>query len=183
MNKVVVGVGDFKVSGNQNDVIVTHALGSCLGITAYDPVVNVGGMVHVMLPLSKADKVKAQKRPSMYVDTGLGILLKKVFELGASKNNLKIMVAGGASMKKSSGQDHFKIGKRNFTTLRKLLWKNGYMIEAQDVGGTKFRTMALSIVDGQVLINKQPISGGTMNAGRIPVNQNSGGVYRAGVNY
>ena len=62
--KKVVGVSDLKVSNNVNDSIITHALGSCLGITAYDSRAKVGGMVHVMLPLSKSDLQKAPTRHS-----------------------------------------------------------------------------------------------------------------------
>jgi chemotaxis protein CheD len=154
----VVGVSDLKVSANPREEIITHALGSCLGITVYDPVVKVGGMVHVMLPMAKSDPEKAKNRPAMYVDTGFGKLLKEVYELGAQKKNLEIIVAGGASMKKNQDDDYFKIGKRNFTVLRKLLWKNGFMITSQDVGGSTSRTMVLSIADGLVTVNKQPIN-------------------------
>lgn len=157
MNKTIVGVSDMRVSDNPNEVIITYALGSCLGISVYDPVAGIGGLLHVMLPLSKADPEKAKMKPAMYVDTGLALLLDECFDLGASKSNMIISVAGGASMKKNDDDDYFKIGKRNFTTLRKLLWKNGFMIEHQDVGGNKSRTMALRITDGLVTINKQPI--------------------------
>ena len=155
--KTTVGVGDLQVSENPGDIIITYALGSCLGISVYDPVVSVGGLLHVMLPLSKADPEKAKLKPAMYVDTGLGILLDRCFSLGAMKKNMIISVAGGASMKKTEDDDYFKIGKRNFTTFRKLLWKNGFMIEHQDVGGNISRTMALRLSDGLVTINKQPI--------------------------
>ncbi|WP_421775000.1 chemotaxis protein CheD [Gracilimonas sp.] len=154
----IVGVSDLKVSANEHEEIITHALGSCLGITVYDPVAKVGGMAHVMLPLAKSDPEKAKAKPAMYVDTGFGKLLNEVYELGAQKKNLEIIVAGGASMKKNKDDDYFKIGKRNFTVLRKLLWKNGFMISSQDVGGSTSRTMVLSIADGQVTINKQPIN-------------------------
>lgn len=155
--KVTVGVGDLHVSGNSDDIIITYALGSCLGISVFDPIEGVGGLLHVMLPLSKVDPDKAKLKPAMYVDTGLGLLLDHCFSLGARKNNLVISVAGGASMKKTEDDDYFKIGKRNFTTFRKLLWKNGFMIEHQDVGGNISRTMALRLSDGLVTINKQPI--------------------------
>lgn len=156
--KTVVGVSDWRVSADEHETIITYALGSCLGIAVYDPVVKVGGLVHVMLPLSKADPAKARMKPAMYVDTGLSHLLKHLYDLGARKNNLIISVAGGASMRQNVEDDYFKIGKRNFTTLRKLLWKNGFMITSQDVGGTKSRTMTLRIADGLVTINKQPIA-------------------------
>lgn len=155
--KHIVGVSDMHVSDNPQETIITYALGSCLGISMFDPVAGVGGLLHVMLPLSKADPVKAKRKPAMYVDTGLAELLSVCYDMGAKKNNIIITVAGGASMKKSGNDDYFKIGKRNFTTLRKLLWKNGFMIEKQDVGGNNSRTMALRLSDGLVTINKLPI--------------------------
>lgn len=157
--KIVVGVSDLKVSKRAGDIIITHALGSCLGITAYDPTIGVGGMVHVMLPLSNSDPDKARIKPAMYVDSGFQVLLNEVYSLGASKQNLEIIVAGGASMKRENGSDdYFKIGKRNFTILRKLLWKNGFMISNQDVGGHISRTMTLDIASGLVTINKKPLN-------------------------
>lgn len=156
--KTIVGVSDLRVSSNVNEVIVTYALGSCLGIAMYDPAVKVGGLLHVMLPLSKADAGKARAKPAMYVDTGLNLLLSKLYGLGAQKRNLEISVAGGASMGKQGKEDYFKIGKRNFTVFRKLLWKNGFMITNQDVGGKKARTMSLHLADGTITINKKPMA-------------------------
>ncbi len=154
----MVGVSDYKVSHNSSETIITYALGSCLGIAAYDPTINVGGLLHVMLPLSKADPEKAARKPAMYVDTGFELLLKELYELGAQKRNLKITVAGGASMKPKGKDDYFQIGKRNITVFRKLLWKNKFMISSGDVGGNISRTMSLRIADGYITINKKPIA-------------------------
>ncbi|MDI6402434.1 chemotaxis protein CheD [Balneolaceae bacterium ANBcel3] len=155
--KTIVNVSDIKISDNPYEELITYALGSCLGITVYDPEAVVGGMLHVMMPLSTADPDKAKKNPAMYVDSGFFELLNRVYDYGATKKNLKIYVAGGASMKQSDSEDYFKIGKRNITVLRKLMWKNGFMIHAQDVGGVKSRTMLLRMSDGLVTINKQPM--------------------------
>lgn len=62
MNKRIVGVGDMIVSNDPEDIIVTYALGSCLGVVIYDPVANVGGMLHAMLPDSTL--VVKKMRPS-----------------------------------------------------------------------------------------------------------------------
>lgn len=155
--KTIVGVSDMHVSANPGETIITYALGSCLGIAVHDAQAGVGGLLHVMLPLSKSDPEKAKAKPAMYVDTGLAMLLKACYSLGATKQNLVISVAGGASMKQNESEDYFKIGKRNFTTLRKLMWKNGFMIARQDVGGNRSRTMAIRVSDGLVTINKQPM--------------------------
>lgn len=153
----IIGVGDIRISTTSSDVLITYALGSCLGITAYDPVLRIGGLLHAMLPLSSADPSKAQARPAMYVDSGFALMMKELFAKGARKENMVISVAGGASMKNLTSDDYFKIGQRNFTVLRKLLWKNGMMIHAQDVGGGISRTMALHLSNGLVTINKKPI--------------------------
>lgn len=150
--KHTVGIADMKVSLTPDDVIITYALGSCLGITVYDPVVRVGGLLHVMLPTSATDQTKAQTNPFMFVDTGVPRLFMESYKLGAKKERLIVKVAGGACLNKSEEEDHFQIGKRNFLMLRKLLWKNGVMIKAEDVGGQIARTMSLCIADGEVLI-------------------------------
>jgi chemotaxis protein CheD len=48
--RVVIGVGDMAVSNNRNSVLSTYALGSCIGLIAYDPVAMCGGILHLMLP-------------------------------------------------------------------------------------------------------------------------------------
>ena len=53
--RLIVGVADMKTTSLRDDSIITYALGSCLGITVYDPVARVGGMLHVMLPDSNID--------------------------------------------------------------------------------------------------------------------------------
>ena len=66
----IVQVGDMKV-GKRGDLIITHALGSCLGLMVYDPEAQVGGLLHAMLPLSKINLEKAKANPFMFVDTGV----------------------------------------------------------------------------------------------------------------
>ena len=58
--RYVVCVADMKIAAGADDSIITHALGSCLGITVYDPQVRVGGMFHVMLPSSSVNPDKAE---------------------------------------------------------------------------------------------------------------------------
>ena len=145
-----VGVADMVVSKSRDDCIITHALGSCLGITVHDPVAQVGGLLHVMLPLSTIDPAKAAENPYMFVDTGVPRLFLECYKLGAQKSRVVLKVAGGASSKANPEDDYFEIGKRNFVMLRKLLWKNGVLIKAHDVGGSNSRTMQLDLNSGDV---------------------------------
>jgi chemotaxis protein CheD len=142
----------MKISAQSDDQLVTYALGSCLGIAIHDPVAHVGGLLHVMLPLSTIDPVKATENPSMFVDTGVPRLFLACYQAGAQKQRLIVKVAGGASVHGNGVDDHFQIGKRNFIMLRKLLWKNGVLLQAHDVGGAHSRTMTLAIGNGEVCL-------------------------------
>ena len=150
--KYIVGVADVKISNVPGDVIVTHALGSCLGITIHDPVAHVGGLLHVMMPLSSIDQAKAEANPWMFVDTGVPRFFLDAYALGAVKGRLQVKVAGGANVR-NNGDDRFAIGKRNHLMLRKMFWQNNILIDAEDVGGTIARTMRLEIGDGRVVLS------------------------------
>lgn len=136
--------------GVKVDVLVTHALGSCLGLMIYDPVAQVGGLLHAMLPLSKINPEKARANPYMFVDTGVPNLFREVYKLGGEKKRLKVKAAGcGSPM---GDNEIFKIGQRNYTVLKKILWKNKVLLESDDVGGTQSRTVYFTIKTGLTMI-------------------------------
>jgi len=148
MKRTVV-VADMKI-GKVGDILVTHALGSCLGLVVYDPEVKIGGLLHAMLPLSKINREKALANPSMFVDTGVTKLFNQLYELGGKKSRFKIKAAGCASPPGSNKM--FKIGERNYLVLKKLLWKNNILITSEDVGGTSSRTLYFDLAKGQVIL-------------------------------
>ncbi|MGB5987414.1 MAG: chemotaxis protein CheD [Desulfobacterales bacterium] len=149
MRQVIV-VGDMK-TGRRGDLLITHALGSCLGLMIFDPVAEVGGLLHAMLPLSKINPEKARQNPFMFVDTGVPALFQQVYALGGEKKRLIVKAAGcGNPLGKN---EMFKIGERNFTVLKKLLWKNNVLLKAQDVGGTASRTVHFEMDGGRTLIS------------------------------
>lgn len=150
----VVGVAEMKISNQPDDIIVTHALGSCLGIAIHDPVTLVGGILHVMLPSSNVSPDKAEKNPCMFVDTGTPQFFRAIYSQGGQKNRLIVKVAGGAAIGQGK-EDFFAIGKRNFVMLRKLFWKNGIMIASQDVGGKLARTLYLDIKTGRTWLQSK----------------------------
>lgn len=147
---LIVDIADMVTSDNKDDVLVTYSLGSCLGISIYDPVACVGGLMHCMLPLAKVDPVKAKDKPYMFVDSGMSTMLNRLFKMGLTRKNAIIKVAGGARVIDKS--DMFKIGERNFTIFRKILWKNGMMLKAHDVGGGETRTVRLIMATGEFLV-------------------------------
>lgn len=144
--RITVGIAEMSISRSTDDLLVTHALGSCIGITLHDPVANVGGILHYMLPLSSLDETKAQRNPFMFGDTGIPEFFQKAYKAGASKENLRVCMAGGASV--IQDMHRFDIGERNVVIARKLFWKNAIMISAESVGGTFPRTLYLDMATG-----------------------------------
>ena len=151
----VVGIGECAVSDNPEDSLITHGLGSCLGITVYDPVAKVGGLLHAMLPFSPKGTPNPDEY-TKYVDTGVPVLFKRCYELGAVKGRMILKVAGGAHVLAVLPEnDLFRIGHRNFITLKKILWKNHVLIAAQDVGGNESRTLTLFMANGAVEVSQK----------------------------
>jgi chemotaxis protein CheD len=151
----IVGIAEMHISTDPDTTLITYALGSCLGISIYDPVARVGGLLHVMLPESSINPERAVINPCRFVDTGVPRLFHASYDAGARKERLEIKVAGGATAHPDPSADSFQIGKRNFLMLRRLLWRNGVLIKAHDIGGQGSRTMLLEIATGRVRIRSQ----------------------------
>ena len=147
MTNLVVGMADCQVSKLPDHVLVTYALGSCIAVAIHDPVAGVGGLLHYMLPESSISPAKAGENPYMFADTGIPLLFRRAYECGAEKRRLVVWVAGGAQVMDQEGV--FNIGKRNYLALRKIFWKAGVLLKAEDVGGNASRTVRLEVGSGR----------------------------------
>ena len=142
---ITVGISDMKFSQNKDDEIVTHALGSCVGIAIYDQQQGVGGLFHYMLP----DTTDEKNSPLMCASTGIPLFLNEFESLGGRANRSKIKAAGGSTI--NTEKDVLQIGKRNVLALKKILWKFNLLLEGEDFGGTTYRTMKLVMANGKVI--------------------------------
>lgn len=147
---LVVGVGEYKVTPHRDAVLVTYALGSCMGVTAFDPKVGVGGLLHFKLPESALNQEMASQKPGVFGDTGLASFLAGLLELGATRPHLEIKLVGGAKSLGSS--DFFNIGERNLLMARRFLWMNGLIVSKEDTGGGDYRTVRLEMATGRVTV-------------------------------
>ena len=147
---LIVGVSDMKVSNDPDASIITYSLGSCIGIAIYDPVVHVGGIAHYMLPDSRIDPEKAKKNPYMFADTCIPSLFKASYKLGAKKQRLRVVMAGGAQILDQKGL--FNIGKRNCMVAKKIFWKNKVMVDYEEIGGNCNRTVKLVVENGKIIL-------------------------------
>ncbi|MFT3837012.1 MAG: chemotaxis protein CheD [Myxococcaceae bacterium] len=151
MTEITVAIADYRVSADPDAQLTTYALGSCIAVTAFDPIRKVAGMIHFMLPVSSSAPEKAEERPAMFADTGVPMLFNKLYEHGCTKGGLVVKVAGGARLNDANG--HFEIGQRNYMTLRKIFWKAGVKVSAEDVGGEKSRTLKLHVGSGRLVVS------------------------------
>lgn len=140
----------MKVSTNPDEVLVAPNLGSCVGVSVYDPTKKIGGLIHCLLPMSKSDPEKAAATPCMYVDTGVSKLLQEMISKGCNQKDLIIIAAGGSNI--NDANNVFEIGKKNHTVLKKLLWKNNLLLKAEHFGDSVSRTVILNIESGKTSV-------------------------------
>jgi chemotaxis protein CheD len=153
--QVTIGVADMKISNDPNVSLVTYALGSCIGLAAYDPALRLGGLLHLQLPESQGFGTQAQENPYKFADTGIAALLEGMFKAGANKNRLVVGVFGGANMLQD--EHVFQIGIRNTRATKKLLWQYALFIKHEDVGGTSNRTISLDLGSGKFTMKKDGV--------------------------
>lgn len=146
----VVGISDCKLSKDPSDVVVTYALGSCIGLSLYDPLAMVGGILHLMLPDSQFRSRGRELNPFAYADTGFYAFLEKAVALGAAKARLTAKVVGGSNMLQHSAV--LDIGKRNAEAMLSILTREGIPITGKSLGGSVGRSMQLDLSNGAVVV-------------------------------
>ncbi len=151
----VVGLSECIVSNDPFEILITHSLGSCLGISAWDPIAGVGGLMHCMLPLSRIDREKAKKYPAMFVDTGFIHLFREMNLRGSNKEDVILKIAGCGQIMDPKGL--FNIGSRNVQVLDKLLKKNNLSISSRLIGGDSSKTLVLNLRSGTTMVKNNGI--------------------------
>ena len=151
MGEVIkVGMADLNVAKAPNS-LTTLGLGSCIGLTLYDPVLKVGGMVHYMLPDST--KLKNNTNLAKFGDTGIKELYKRMLAMGASPTRMVAKIAGGAKMFEVSGLSEMgHVGERNAEAARTALKELKIPLIAEDTGLNYGRTVVLNCETGEYLI-------------------------------
>lgn len=144
-DKITVGIADMKMAQGSG-ILITYALGSCIGLCFHDPRLKLGALLHIMLPLNMET---GRKNPLKYADTGIRETLRQMEAKGASKSRMTVKIAGGAKMFEVNGGNLGNIGQRNIESVHLILRKEGLRLAAEDVGGTVARTLLFDVVSGQ----------------------------------
>ena len=144
-DKAVVGIADMKMLRGEGELI-TYALGSCIGICLYDPVIKLAALVHIMLPINMET---GRKNPMKYADTGIRETLRQMEGKGARRGRIVVKIAGGAKMFDVPGGGSLgNIGQRNIESVHLNLKKEGIRLLKEDVGGTAARTLWFDAATG-----------------------------------
>ncbi|MDR1797976.1 MAG: chemotaxis protein CheD [Clostridiales Family XIII bacterium] len=148
---IKVGISDYKTSRSP-DQLVTYALGSCVGVSLYDPVSKVGGLSHIMLPTSKLRAAGVDDRMK-YADTAIADMVRDMESKGADRAHIRAKIAGGANMFNIHESAFINtIGDRNIEAVKLELDRLGIPLVAEDTAGDYGRTVFFSLADGSVKI-------------------------------
>ena len=148
MNKIIVGISDQKLCKSP-DVLVTYALGSCVGICMIDKALGIAGLAHIMLPDSSA--IPNDHNKFKFADTGIKLLYDSMIKSGAAASRITAKIAGGANMFATTSPA-MSIGDRNVESTKKMLAKLGVPIIASDTGLNYGRTVSFNAADGSLEI-------------------------------
>lgn len=148
--KIDVGVGELAVA-RQPDILVTSALGSCVGVALWDPFTLSGGLAHVMLPKQYAQVSESENLEGRYAETAIPLLVELLGRQGSPRRRLLAKIAGGAAMfiGDASGS---QVGERNVEAVREQLAALHIPIRGEDVGGRHARTVELHMDSGTLVV-------------------------------
>lgn len=147
--KLIVGISDWKI-GRGDDVLITYALGSCVGICLYDKATGLAGLSHVLLPDSSTIIGGGETRMK-FADTAIPDMYAEMRRMGIS-GHLTAKIAGGAIMF-AAASSQFNIGERNVAAVKKTLAALRIPVVAEDTGLNYGRTLTFFAQDGNVEIS------------------------------
>ncbi|MFA5118616.1 MAG: chemotaxis protein CheD [Candidatus Omnitrophota bacterium] len=131
--------------------LITRGLGSCLGITMYDPSKKIGVMAHPMLP--DIEKAKIKSNPSRFVNSALTKMVEEMEKRGVSRSSIVTKLFGGAHMFGFIASDSIlNVGQKNLEVAMITLKALDMKVDVQETGGSFGRTIELNLDDGKVLV-------------------------------
>ncbi len=147
---ITVAIADLNVATGE-DILITHALGSCIGICLYDSALRIAGMAHIMLP-TKTGNPKFNQ-PMKFADSAIPELIRRMEMRGAGKTRLTAKIAGGAKMFAIAGNsDITNIGARNIVAVKAVLQSLRIPVIAEDCGKDFGRTQLFDAKTGTMTI-------------------------------
>jgi chemotaxis protein CheD len=153
MKETNVGLAEYAISRNPDEILVAYGLGSCIGVVMTDPGTGLSGLLHAVLPRAGDGLSSATANPHKYVESGIESLIASLVKAGAERARLIVRIVGGANMVMSSDSTHpFDIGTRNIEAARSTLNRLKMALTAAEVGGHSGRTVRVYIAQSRVTV-------------------------------
>lgn len=145
---VEVTLGELAVA-EPPAVLVTAALGSCVGVAIFDIHTHRGGLAHVMLPTAHGKRAEAM--PGRFADHAIPGLVDALHKRGSLRRRLVAKIAGGAAMFRGEGLGA-GIGERNVAEVKRQLALMSIPLLAEDTGEAHARTVELDLGTGEFVV-------------------------------
>ncbi|MDH5632756.1 MAG: chemoreceptor glutamine deamidase CheD [Gammaproteobacteria bacterium] len=141
--------GQFYVS-TEGEQIVT-VLGSCVSACVRDPIFNIGGMNHFMLPSGEngnwGDSINGSTR---YGNFAMEQLVNTILQNGGSRENLEVKLVGGGKILNAMTD----IGSKNIEFVREYVKMEGFRVVSEDLGDIYPRKVLYLPDTGKLLVKK-----------------------------
>lgn len=145
--------GDFAVTDEEN-IILTTILGSCVAACLRDPVARVGGMNHFLLPGDE----NAARDSMKYGVNSMELLINALLKKGALRSRLEAKLFGGARVVRNLS-NLSDIGDKNAAFAHSFLEAEGIRCVGESLGGPQARRVRFWPVSGragQILLDGAP---------------------------
>ncbi len=147
--------GEFYVS-TSGEMIAT-VLGSCISACIRDPIVQIGGMNHFMLPIDNKnigqDLTSEQLAVACrYGDFAMEKLINVIISNGGKRKNLEVKIFGGGRV--VSQMHSSDVGQKNIDFVHEYLRYEGLAISSEDTGDIFPRKVHYFSDSGRVLVKK-----------------------------
>lgn len=130
--RVNVVQGEFRVSGDP-DVVLTTLLGSCVAACLHDPVAEIGGMNHFLLP--DGDSGGEPGRALRYGVHAMELLINGLLRAGGRRDRLAAKLFGGANVLEGLTD----IGRQNAEFAERFLRRERIAVSSASLLGRRGR--------------------------------------------
>jgi chemotaxis protein CheD len=144
---VKVFPGEHYVTSDPDEMLVT-ILGSCVSACIRDPLAQVGGMNHFMLPEAAGGGWDTASDSMRYGNVAMERLINDILSRGGLRQRLEVKVFGGGNVMSSSSN----IGHRNADFVETYLAEESLPIAAHHLRGNLPRRVHYFPLTGRVML-------------------------------
>ncbi len=146
MDSVIdVQTGQVKI-GQNNAILKSGPLGSCIAVVFFDATRKIGAMAHIMLPGKAPAKTKPRERTRYAVDA-IDLLIDEMQRLGSTVMDIDVILIGGANVLQRPDDS---ICQTNINSVRRLIDEKELNVVAQALGGVDRMSASLDLAQGQI---------------------------------